>query len=83
MANSIYDELNRSLFLQMDRLQDCEPEELDGEVERSKQVANLAGQIIANQKAAFDLVKYQVGGGVPIQQVAGLMPKPIGGRDDG
>ena len=77
---SIYDDLNRSLFLQLDRLQDCEPDEIETEVERSKQVANLAAQVIANQNAAFNLVKYQVSGGVPIEHVAGLMPAPIGGE---
>lgn len=77
---SIYDDLNRSLFLQLDRLQDCEPDEIETEVERSKQVANLAAQVIANQNAAFQLVKYQVSGGVPMEHVAGLMPAPIGGE---
>ena len=71
---SIYDDLNRSLFLQLDRL------EIETEVERSKQVANLAAQVIANQNAAFQLVKYQVSGGVPMEHVAGLMPAPIGGE---
>lgn len=49
-------------------------------LERSKQVANLAAQVIANQNAAFQLVKYQVSGGVPMEHVAGLMPAPIGGE---
>lgn len=40
---SIYDDLNRSLFLQLDKLQDCDPEDIENEIERSKQVANLAG----------------------------------------
>ena len=33
---SIYDDLNRSLFLQLDKLQDCEPEDIENEIERSK-----------------------------------------------
>lgn len=75
---SIYDDLNRSLFLQLDKLQDCEPEEIEHEIERSKQVANLAGQVIANQNAALSLVKFEAAQGMTPQAIRAVMPKAIG-----
>jgi len=75
---SIYDDLNRSLFLQLDKLQDCEPDEIEHEIERSKQVANLAGQVIANQNAALNLVKFEASQGMTPQAIRAVMPRAIG-----
>lgn len=75
---SIYDDLNRSLFLQLDKLQDCEPDEIEHEIERSKQVANLAGQVIANQNAALALVRFEASQGMTAQAISNIMPKAIG-----
>ena len=74
---SIYDDLNRSLFLQLDKLQDCEPEEIEHEIERSKQVANLAGQVIANQNAALNLIRFEASMGATPQALRGIMPKAL------
>ena len=74
---SIYDDLNRSLFLQLDKLQDCEPDEIEHEIERSKQVANLAGQVIANQNAALALVKFESSQGMTPQAIRNIMPRSI------
>ena len=75
---SIYDDLNRSLFLQLDKLQDCDPEEIEHEIERSKQVANLAGQVIANQNAALALVRFEASQGMTAQAISNIMPRAIG-----
>ena len=75
---SIYDDLNRSLFLQLDKLQDCEPDEIEHEIERSKQVANLAGQVIANQNAALALVRFEASQGMTAQAISNIMPRAIG-----
>lgn len=80
---SIYDDLNRSLFLQLDKLQDCEPDEIEHEIERSKQVANLAGQVIANQNAALSFIKFEASQGMTPQAIRAVMPKAIGGKVDG
>ena len=74
---SIYDDLNRSLFLQLDKLQDCEPEEIEHEIERSKQVANLAGQVIANQNAALNLIRFEASMGATPQALRTIMPKAL------
>lgn len=74
---SIYDDLNRSLFLQLDKLQDCEPDEIEHEIERSKQVANLAGQVIANQNAALALVRFEASQGMTAQAISNIMPKAL------
>ena len=79
---SIYDDLNRSLFLQLDKLQDCEPEDIENEIERSKQVANLAGQVIANQNAVLSLIKFEASQGMTPQAIRAVMPKAIGGKVD-
>ena len=78
MAEGIYDALNRSLFLQLDNLQDCEPEQLSDEIERSKQVANLAAQVIANQNAALSMLKFQASEGMDRAGLAAIMPKALG-----
>ena len=75
---SIYDDLNRSLFLQLDKLQDCDPEDIEHEIERSKQVANLAGQVIANQNAALALVRFEASQGMTQQAIRSIMPRAIG-----
>lgn len=75
---SIYDDLNRSLFLQLDKLQDCDPEDIEHEIERSKQVANLAGQVIANQNAALALVRFEASQGMTAQAISNIMPRAIG-----
>ena len=75
---SIYDDLNRSLFLQLDKLQDCEPDEIETEIERSKQVANLAAQVISNQNAALSLIKFEARMGMTTSAIQAAMPKAIG-----
>ena len=75
---SIYDDLNRSLFLQLDKLQDCEPDELDAEIERSKQVAALASQVVANQNSAISLVRLQASVGMGAKAIQATLPKAIG-----
>ena len=75
---SIYDDLNRSLFLQLDKLQDCEPDELDAEIERSKQVAALASQVVANQNSAISLVRLEASMGAAPSVIRATMPKAIG-----
>ena len=79
---SIYDDLNRSLFLQLDKLQDCEPEDIEHEIERSKQVANLASQVIANQNAALSLIRFEASQGMTSQAIRAVMPKASGEKVD-
>lgn len=73
----IYDDLNRTLFLQLDRLQDCEQGELEMEIERSKQVANLAGQVISNQNAALSMLRFQAAEGMDATALRAVMPRSL------
>jgi len=54
-------DLNNHLFAQLERLNDeqLEGEALDSEINRSKAVAGVAGQIIANANTALRAAEYK------------------------
>ena len=54
-------DLNNHLFEQLERLNDDElsGEELEKEIQRAKAMTDIAGQIIASGKLAFEAYKYQ------------------------
>ena len=43
-------------------------------------MANLAGQVIANQNAALSLIKFEASQGMTPQAIRAVMPKAIGGK---
>jgi hypothetical protein len=56
MKNKIED-LRNHMFAQIEKLADCEPEEMAKEIERSKAIADLGQVIINSAKAEVDFVK--------------------------
>lgn len=60
MKNQLID-LNNHLFAQIERLgdEDLSPEELKQEIDRSKAMTGIAGQIVSNASLALDAKKFQ------------------------
>ena len=57
---SQFDLLNNALFLQMEKLQDADKDELADTIEQSKAVSQLAKNIINNMNAAMSLAKMKI-----------------------
>ena len=57
---SQFDLLNNALFLQMEKLQDADKDELADTIEQSKAVSQLAKNIINNMNAAMNLAKMKI-----------------------
>lgn len=75
-----FDELNDALFAQMDRLAGAADEEaVEREIGRSEAVSKLAGNIIANTKAAIDLVRMQRDAGMDVAGMVAEPPRMLGG----
>ena len=75
---SVYETINNTLLLQLAKLQDCSPDELEGEIARSKEVAHLAGKVIDNQSAAVDHARFLVDIGAPPDVMCDVMRKQLG-----
>lgn len=75
----VFDDLNNALFEQMERLAGAgDPDDIQREVERSKAVSGLAGNVIANANTAISLMRAKDEGvdGVARQV---QVPKMLGG----
>jgi len=77
MKNKLID-LNNHLFLQLERIndEDLKGEDLKNEINRSKAVAQLANQVVANADLALQAEKLHREGQV------GELPKMIEGSKD-
>ena len=79
MKEGTYDQLNRALFAQLDKLAQAEtPEAIEREAERSKAVSGLASNIIANTRNALKIAEMQQREGMENAALVGVMPKVLG-----
>jgi hypothetical protein len=74
-----FDDLNNALFAQMDRLANASGEDVEKEIERSRAVGNLAGNIIANYNTAINLMRFQASEGMDLAGTVAMRPKMLGG----
>jgi len=56
-TNNKLSDLNNHLFNQLDRLANAKKDELDFEIQRSKQLASVSSQIINSHKLVFEVAK--------------------------
>ena len=80
MAEGTFDMLNAALFRQLERLSEAQGEDLEGEIERSRAVSQLAGNVIANANTAISLLRFQDSVGVDVAQLVASSPKMLGGN---
>lgn len=74
-----FDALNEALFAQMDRLANAEGDALENEIERSRAVSQLAGNIIGNMNTAIGMMKFQASEGMDLAGMVATRPKMLGG----
>lgn len=74
-----FDDLNNALFAQMDRLANASGDDVEKEIERSRAVGNLAGNIIANYNTAISLMRFQADEGMDLASRVAMRPKMLGG----
>lgn len=74
-----FDDLNNALFAQMERLANAEGDALESEIERSRAVSQLAGNIIGNANTAISLMKMQAQEGMDAAGMIATRPKMLGG----
>ena len=74
-----FDDLNNALFAQMDRLASASGEELESEIERSRAVSQLAGNVINNANTAISLLKLQASEGMDAAGLVATAPRMLGG----
>lgn len=81
MAKNNFDSLNDALFAQMERLANTtDKDELEREIERSKAVSQLAGNIISNANTALSLMRLQASEGMNMAELVSARPKLLGGE---
>lgn len=76
---STFDTLNDALFAQLDRLAGAEGDALEGEIERSRAVSSLAGNIINNMGTAVNLMRLQAQEGMDVAGLVATSPRMLGG----
>lgn len=74
-----FDDLNNALFAQMDRLANANGDDIEKEINRSRAVGNLAGNIIANYNTAISLMRFQAEEGMSLSDRVAMRPKMLGG----
>lgn len=75
-----FDDLNAALFAQMEKLANASDEEtITREINRSKAVGDLAGNIISNYNTAINLMKFQASEGMDMAGMIAARPKMLGG----
>lgn len=81
MGRNTFDVLNAALFAQMERLASASDEELEREIERSKAVSQLAGNVIGNARTAIDLMRFQANEELGLSDRVMVQPKMLGGGE--
>ena len=77
-----FDMLNDALFAQLGKLQSIDPgnaEQMDRCIEQSRAVSQLAGNIIANHKAAVDALRFYEQAGMDAGGLIASAPRMLGG----
>lgn len=74
----MFDNLNDALFAQMERLANAEGDALEQEIERSRAVSGLAGNIIDNANTAVRLMKFQADEGMGAAGLIATRPRMLG-----
>lgn len=72
MAN--LETLNEILFRQLERIENCDNENIEIEIERSKAVTSLAGQVISNGRLVLDASKASMTTAETVQVPKMLLP---------
>lgn len=72
-----FDDLNDALFAQMERLANASGDALEGEIERSRAVSQLAGNIISNANTAINLMRFQAMEGMDMAGAVATYPKML------
>lgn len=66
--------LNDILFRQLERIENCGNENIESEIERSKAVTSLAGQVISNGRLVLDASKASMTTAETVQVPKMLLP---------
>ena len=74
-----FDDLNTALFAQMDRLANASGDDIEKEIERSRAVGKLAGNIISNYNTAISFMRFQAEECLDISDRISMHPKMLGG----
>ena len=77
MARNTLDDLQDHLFMELERLNDCEPgsDELESEIDRAKAVAGIAEKVISNANTALNVVRSAHDMGIKMK----AMPRMLNG----
>lgn len=76
-SQGTFDMLNDALFVQMERLANAEGDAIEREIERSKAVGQLAGNIIGNANTAINLMKFQASEGMDLAGAVAVRPRML------
>lgn len=66
--------LNDILFRQLERIENCDNENIESEIERSKAVTSLAGQVISNGRLVLDASRASMTTAEAVQVPKMLLP---------
>ena len=72
MAN--LETLNEILFRQLERIENCDNENRESEIERAKAVTSLAGQVISNGRLVLDASRASITTAEAVQVPKMLLP---------
>ena len=80
---NVFDDLNKALFAQIDKLQSIDPaeeERMKQCIEQSREVSRLAGNIIRNASSAIDLMRLHHEAGIELEVKTNKTPKMLEGH---
>ena len=79
----MFDMLNDTLSVQIDRLMNAEGDALEGEIKRSNAVSQLAMNINRNMSNAVNVSKIIAADGADMRSLKKALPAMMGGGDEG